>query len=473
MPDTPPLSAAPDGLPDGPRQKAIVVLMLGIALAVLDGTLLNLALPGIARDLRVTAADSIWVVNAYQLATLSLLLPCAALGDRIGHRQVYLGGAVVFVLASLACFLSNSLATLIAARVLQGLGAAGIMSVNSALLRQIFPSRLLGRGIALNSAMVATFSVAGPTIAAGVLSVASWPWLFAINLPLGIVVLALGWRSLPRPPRTALADARLSPLDVLLNALLFSLLFLGSHELGMGAAGTHRPGVWPLALGMLAGALVVGVVYLRRQWHLSAPLFPVDLLRIPVFALSMCTSVSSFTAQTLAYVAMPFLMLEGWGYSPVQAAMLITAWPAALVVTAPLAGRLIGRFPSGLLGGIGLGLMALGLLLLTLLPGHPPQAAVIACMALCGVGFALFQSPNNHTIVTSPPPSRAGAAGGMLGSARLTGQSLGAVILALIFSVAGADTSRGPLLAILVAAGFSAAGAVFSSLRLRHVPAHR
>ncbi len=462
-----------DGLPDGPRQKAILVLMLGIALAVLDGTLLNLALPGIARDLRVSAADSIWVVNAYQLATLALLLPCSALGDRIGHRQVYLGGAVIFSTASLGCFLSESLGTLIAARVLQGLGAAGIMSVNSALLRQIFPVRLLGRGIALNSAMVATFSVAGPTVAAGILAVASWPWLFAINLPLGILVVALGWRTLPRPPRAALADTRLSPLDVLLNALLFSLLFLGSHELGMGAVAQHRPGAWPLAIAMLAGAAVVAVVYLRRQWHQSAPLFPVDLLRIPVFALSMCTSVSSFTAQTLAYIAMPFLMLEGWGYSPVQAAMLITAWPAALVVTAPVAGRLIGRYPSGLLGGIGLGLMALGLLLLALLPGHPPQAAVIACMALCGVGFALFQSPNNHTIVTSPPPQRTGAAGGMLGSARLTGQSLGAVILALIFSIAGADTSRGPLLAILVAAGFAAVGAVFSSLRLRHAPAPR
>ena len=105
MPEPQTPSSPPDGLPDGPRQKAIVVLMLGIALAVLDGTLLNLALPGITRDLRVSAADSIWVVNAYQLATLSLLLPCAALGDRIGHRQVYLGGAVVFSLASLVCFM--------------------------------------------------------------------------------------------------------------------------------------------------------------------------------------------------------------------------------------------------------------------------------------------------------------------------------------------------------------------------------
>lgn len=451
----------------------MLVLLLGIALTVLDATLLNLALPGIARDLQVTAADSIWVVTANQVATLSLLFPCAALGDRIGHRRIYLGGAVVFTVASLVCFLSDSLGMLIAARVLQGLGAAGMMAVNSAMIRMTFPSRLLGRGIALGATVVATASVAGPTVAAAILSVASWPWLFALNVPLGALLLALGWRSLPRPanPGAGAGGPTLSALDVVLNVLFFSLLFLGSQKLGASARSTGDPaGAWTLPLGLLAAALLVGVVYVRRQWHLRAPLLPIDLLRIPVFALSMCTSIASFTAQTLAYVALPFLMLEGWGYSPVQAAMLITAWPLALVVAAPIAGRLIGRIPSGLLGGIGLGLLALGLLALALLPGHPPAATIVVCMAVCGIGFGLFQSPNNHTLVTSAPRHRSGASGGMQGSARLIGQSLGAVILALIFTVADADTGRGPLLAILVGAAFSATGAVFSSLRLRLAP---
>jgi MFS family permease len=154
----------------------------------------------------------------------------------------------------------------------------------------------------------------------------------------------------------------------------------------------------------------------------------VDLLAIPVFRLSMLTSVAAFGAQTLAAVALPFLLLDGLQRSAGQAGGLLAAGPAGTVLAAPVAGRLIGRVPSGLLGGIGLGLMALGLLALALLPAHPSGAALAWRLAVCGVGFGLFQSPNNHTIVTSAPQHRSGGAAGMLGTARLTGQSLGALV---------------------------------------------
>ena len=154
---------------------------------------------------------------------------------------------------------------------------------------------------------------------------------------------------------------------------------------------------------MLVGGVLVGVVYLRRQLKQPVPLFPVDLLRIPVFALSMCTSVASFAAQMLAYIALPFLMLDSYGRSPLQAGLLITAWPLAIVVVAPIVGRLIGRYPDGLLGGIGLGILATGLALLAALPAQPANADIVWRMALCGIGFGLFQSPNNHTIITTAP----------------------------------------------------------------------
>ena len=186
-----------DGLPVPQRYGAMAVILLGIAIAVLDGTIVNLALPGIVRDLHAEPATAVWVVTAYQVATLVMLLPFATLGDLIGHRVVYLGGLALFTVASIACAFSPALGVLVAARTLQGLGAAGLMAVNGALVRRTYPVKQLGRGIALNSVVVASASVAGPSIAAAVLSVASWPWLFGINVPLGLAVLYLGWKALP------------------------------------------------------------------------------------------------------------------------------------------------------------------------------------------------------------------------------------------------------------------------------------
>ncbi|ART59386.1 MFS transporter [Acidovorax carolinensis] len=455
-----------DGLPQPARNRAMLVIILGIAMAVLDGSIVNLALPGIARELNASAAHAIWVVNAYQIATLVMLLPLAALGERLGYRRVYFAGMALFAVSSVGAMLADSLATLIVARALQGLGAAGIMSVNAALVRLTYPRAQLGRGLAINSMVVALASVAGPSVAAGILSVAPWPWLFALNLPLGAFTLWLGWRALPFNPPSAVVQPRPAALDVVLNVLMFTLIFVGGERLG-AATSSGRGGASPAAWALLAAGVAVGWVYLRRQWRLAAPLFPVDLLRIPVFALSMGSSVGAFCAQTLAYLALPFLLLEGFGRSPLEAGLLITAWPLAIVVTAPIAGRLIGRYADGLLGAIGMGVFACGLLLLAALPADPSPIDMVWRMTLCGAGFALFQSPNNHTIVTSAPLERSGAASGMLGTARLTGQTLGAVMLAAIFSVWPSHDGTGEWVALLLAAAFALAAGVCSSLRMR------
>jgi DHA2 family multidrug resistance protein-like MFS transporter len=222
-----------------------------------------------------------------------------------------------------------------------------------------------------------------------------------------------------------------------------------------------------VGIAALAAALVLGIVYVHRQRRQPLPLLPIDLLRIRVFALSMCTSVTAFTAQTLAYVALPFLMLDAWQLGPLHAGLLLTCWPLGTIVAAPVAGRMIGRYPGALLGGIGLAVLATGLALLAMAPSHPAAANVAWRLAVCGLGFGLFQSPNNHTIITSAPVNRSGAASGMLGTARLTGQSTGAVLLAVIFSLASVADGRGPVLALALAAGFAGAAAVFSTLRMR------
>jgi DHA2 family multidrug resistance protein-like MFS transporter len=446
-----------DGLPLPQRRWAILTVALAITMSVLDGAIANIALPTIARELQASPAGSIWVVNAYQLSVTVLLLPLSSLGEILGFRRVYWMGLVLFTLASLCCALSGSLAALTLARILQGIGAAGIMSVNGALVRFIYPRRMLGYGIGINAVVVALSAALGPTVAAGILAVASWPWLFAVNVPVGVVALAAS-RALPA---TRPARRRFDWRSALWNALFFGLLVTAIDSAGHGEA------LW-IAGGEALGALLSGAALVLRQLPQTSPLLPVDLLRIPLFRLSIATSVASFVAQMLAYVALPFYLQDHLGRSQVETGLLMTPWPLTTAVVAPLAGRLADRYAAGILGGLGLGVFALGLLLLALLPASPGTVDIVWRMAICGAGFGLFQTPNNRAIIGSAPRERSGGASGMLGTARLMGQSVGAALVALMFGVFG---DRGTGAALLLATGFAAAAAGVSLLRLLERPA--
>ncbi len=442
-----------DGLPLPQRTWAIVTIALGIVLAVVDGAIANVALPTIARDLNASPAFSIWIVNGYQLAVTISLLPLASLGEIIGYRRVYLAGLVLFTVASAFCALADTLLLLTLARILQGFGAAGILSVNSALVRFTYPHALLGRGIGINAMVVAVSAAVGPTIAAGILAVGSWPWLFAINVPLGFVTFAFGFRFLPRTPR---APHMFDWQSAGLSAITFGFLIAAVDSLGHGEALITC--AIEFAVAAVAGALLV-----YRQTHMASPLLPLDLLRIPVFGLSIATSISSFCGQMLAFVAIPFYLESHFGYSPVQMGLLITPWPIAVGLTAPVAGRLVERVPAGLLGGIGLVIFALGLGALGLLPREPSALDVIWRMAVAGCGFGLFQTPNNRTMIAAAPRERAGGASGMLGTARLLGQTTGAALVAMFLALDPADGTR---LSLLTGVGFALVGAFLSMLRL-------
>src|SRR5712671_2056778 len=190
-----------DGLPWERRRWAVAAIFTALAMASLDTAIANIALPAISSDLHVSAAESVWVVNVYQIAMVATLLPLGALGEIVGHQRIYLGGLLLFTIASLGCALAWSLPTLVAARALQGLGASGLMSVNTALVRFVYPGRLLGRGFGHNALVVATAFTLGPTIASGILALGPWPWLFAIHIPFGLVAILIGLKTLPRTPR--------------------------------------------------------------------------------------------------------------------------------------------------------------------------------------------------------------------------------------------------------------------------------
>jgi len=448
-----------EGLPIPQRYGAILTIIIGIAMAVLDGVITNVALPTIASDLHVSPASSIWVVNAYQIAIVISLLSFAFLGDMFGYRRVYQCGLAFFTVTSFLCALSDSLTMLTLARIAQGFGGAALMSVNTALIRLIYPQRSLGRGMGINSFVVAVSSAAGPTIAAAILAVGSWQWLFLINVPLGIVSLLLAMRYLPaNPPRPS--TTRFDLPSAVMNALTFGLLILALGGFAQGQSLT-------LIAAEVAAMVIVGYFFIRRQLGLPVPLLPVDLLRIPLFSLSICTSICSFCAQMLALVSLPFFMQSVLGRSEVETGLLLTPWPLATMVMAPLAGYLIERVHAGLLGAVGLAVMAAGLLALALLPAAPSDMDIIWRMMLCGAGFGLFQSPNNHTIITAAPRQRSGGASGMLGTARLLGQSIGAAMVALMFNL---FTDHATHVALLFAAVLAAVAATVSGLRMTQKP---
>lgn len=449
-------ATVPDGLPTPQRYWAILTLIMSIAMAVLDGTIVNVALPTIAQELGASPSASIWIVNAYQLAIIATLLPLSSLGDRIGYRRIYISGLLLFSVASLLCALSDSLIMLTSARILQGLGAAGIMSINAALVRFIYPRRMLGRGIGLIALVVSISAAAGPTVAAGILSIATWHWLFAVNVPIGLIAFLIGLRSLPMTPRSPY------PFDILsavLNALTFGLIVSGIDGIG------HADPIF-LVMLKLGSGILFGALLIRRQFSLPSPLLPVDLMRIPIFALSISTSVCSFAAQMLAYVSFPFYLHGALGRTAVETGLLMTPWPLLVGVAAPIAGRLADRYPAGLLGAAGMVVFAIGLALLALLPENPSNIELIWRMALCGLGFGFFQSPNNRAIMSSAPRARSGGASGMLGTARLMGQTLGAVLVALVFGIAATGGASSTTITLGLASGFALVAAVISGLRL-------
>jgi MFS transporter, DHA2 family, multidrug resistance protein len=450
-------SPVSDGLPPERRRWAVAAIFTALAMASLDTAIANIALPAIASDLAVSPADVIWVVNIYQIALVATLLPLGALGEIVGHRRIYLGGLLLFTLASLGCACAWSLPSLLVARALQGLGASGIMSVNSALIRFVYPSRLLGRGFGHNALVVATAFTLGPTIASGILALGSWPWLFAVNIPFGLIAIGIGVKTLPHTPRAVHA------FDF--PGALLAAICLGLFIVGIGSA-AHKasPG---LVMTELAAAIVLGWLLIRRHADHPAPMLPIDLFRRPVFALSAATAVCSFAVQGLAFVCLPFYFEDILHRTQVETGFFMTPWPLVVGIMAPIGGRLSDRYSAGVLGGLGLVLLGIGMVLLATLPPSPSVINIVWRMVICGLGFGFFQTPNIRAIMSSAPSDRSGGASGIVATARLTGQTVGAALAALCFALAGRD---GATVALALGAGFAALGSVMSFLRLTVAP---
>lgn len=442
-----------DGLHGSSRSLAMLAVSLSVFLALLDYAIANVALPDIARDLNASASSSIWVVNAYQLASLISLLPLAALGSKVGFARLCRAGIMIFMVSSLMCALAPTLPLLAAARVIQGIGGACIMSVNIALVRFIYPHAEIGRGIALNGVVVAVGVALGPTAAAAILSMASWPWLFWINLPLGAVALFMAFKALPAVPRSTQKS------DVLGSFLC--VLALGALVMG-GDGLAHRSDL-ALSVGLMVLGVACGLLLVRREHGLAQPIFPVDLLGKPEFAVAFVTGFGGFVASNFYIVSMPFTLHDELGLGSALTGLLITPWPLGIMCAAPVVRRVADTVSAGVLSSIGLSVTALGFILLWLLPLQPSVFDIAWRTAIAGWGFGFFQPPNNRAMMVAAPHARAGGASGLVQVARQAGQAVGAMGVAAFFVQFGHEGARACLLA---ASCVAAAAAALSASRL-------
>jgi MFS transporter, DHA2 family, multidrug resistance protein len=450
-----------DGLPAALRRWAMLSYLVGLAMSVLDGNIANTALPGIATQLHASPAASIWVVDAFLLTVAICVVPLSSLVDIIGYKRVYQGGLVIFTLASVGCSLPHSLNTLILARVIQGIGAASIWSVSGAMMRYTYPRALLGRGIGLVGFVIFTSAAAGPSVASAILAVATWHWLFAINIPFGLLALSLSERCL------APAEGSRHRWDfwsAVLNAITVTLLIRGIDGIG-NARG------YLTVVGELAGALLFGAILVVRQSHLRIPMLAIELFNRPIFALAASASLCTFMAQGLAVVVLPFYFIDVMGYSQVMAGLLLSPWPIAAGIMSHTSGRLADRIPIRVLGTAGMAGMTSGLILLSLLGPHPTVFQIAWRAALGGAGFGFFGAPNNRAMVASAPRERSGAAGGIGVMSRLLGQAVGVSFVAVIFELTGRGgvALHGVSLALLCGAGCTAISAIISAVPQPHL----
>ena len=448
-----PSASMNDGLPAPRRHFAVVVLLLSLILVVLDSAIANIALPSIAASFGAAPGDTVWVVSSYQLAVLIALLPCGALGEMWGARRVYLWGIALFTLASAACAFAPSLPALVIARFVQGLGGGAVMALATMNLRFAVPQRMLGTIIGVNAMTIAIASAAGPGIAGAILAVAHWPWLFAVNIPIGIAVLLCGGVL----AHTQGVTRAFNFGALVANSLMFLLFFSGAERMA------QTPVIGSL---LIMGAALCLVALLRMERGNPTPLLPTDLFATPAFRMAVAASICCFTGQMLSYVALPFYLQHTLGMTATEAGLYMMPWPAAVVVIAPISGWLADRVKTAWLCAAGGGLLATGLMLVAVVPADPHHIAFIAGTVMAGVGFGLFQTPNNRILLLSAPKPRSGAAGAMQGTARLTGQTLGGIVMMIVFGAV--SLGQAPEFALVIAAAFTAVAALISLSRARH-----
>ncbi|WP_433062039.1 MFS transporter [Dactylosporangium sp. CS-033363] len=407
---------------------------LGAVMVALDALVVAAALTTIRRDLGASAEQLEWAVNAYSLAFAMLMVTAAVLGDRWGRRRTFAAGLAVFCAASAACALAPSMPALIAARAVQGAGAAVVMPLAMGLLAAGFPAHRRGRAIGLFSGLTGLAVLAGPVLGGAVTEGLAWQWIFWINVPVGVVALPLLVRWVPESTGPA---RRLDPAGL-------ALLSLGVLGLVLGAvrgpsAGWGSPGV----LGALAAGALLLAGFAAWERRAPAPMVPPAYLRLRSFTAGNAAGLLLTAALYGAVFFNAQYMQLAFGSGPALAGLRLLPWTATLFLVAPVAGRLVDRIGERPLVVAGLALQAAGLLWIAA-AGAASYAAVVAPLALAGCGVSMAMPAAQSASVGALPAPAVGLASGIYSMMRQLGGVLGVAAGSAVFAAAGGYAALGP-----------------------------
>jgi EmrB/QacA subfamily drug resistance transporter len=412
------------------------IVAIGVFMATLDSSIVNISLPSIARYFGVPLGGLVeWVVIAYLVATVAVLLTAGRLADMVGRKAVWTAGLIVFTLGSILCGIAPTLVFLIIARALQGLGGALLMAVSPALLINAFPPQERGRALGLNAINVALGVSVGPTLGGLITAYFSWRWIFYVNVPLGIIGLIAAWRVLTE--RAQRQPGRFDPAGAILLAVGLAAITAGlsfGQELGWFSFPLIAVGV--LGLGSLALLPVV-------ETRIANPIIDFKLFRNRIFFSANISLILSFLAMFAVSFMLPFYLEELRGFSAEVAGLLLTPVPLVLAVIAPLSGALADRIGTRWLAASGLAISCLGLIFISQLNEQSSIFDIVWRLIFTGIGQAIFQSPNSSALLGSVPRTQQGSASGFLATGRTMGQSLSVALAGAIFAgLGGAQAGR-------------------------------
>ncbi len=440
QPDTP--QSAANAAPASAAVSKWVVLAIvgvGVFMATLDSSIVNISLPSIARFFGVPLSGPVeWVVIAYLVATAAVLLSAGRMADMIGRKPVWMAGLIIFTLGSAICGLSPTLGVLVAARAFQGLGGALLMAISPAMLTSAFPASERGRALGLNAVIVALGVSAGPTIGGIITENWTWRWIFYVNVPLGIIGVIATARVLTN--QSGHGVGRFDPLGALALGVGLASLTLGL-SFGEEWGWTSPALIATLAIGVVA---LVALVFIERRVPYPVVLF--SLLRNRVFTSAIVSLILNFLALFAVSFLLPFYLEELRGFSTEQSGLLLTPLPLTIAVFAPLSGVLADRIGSRWLAAGGLTVVCVGLLLISQLDAQSSIWDIIWRLVIVGIGQGIFQSPNNSALLGAAPRNQQGAASGFLATGRVVGQSISVALAGAVFASLGGATA-GRLLA--------------------------
>ncbi len=438
-------------------QWALASLALSMLLSSLGTSITNVALPNLAQAFNASFQEVQWIVIAYLLAITTLIVSAGRLGDIIGHRRLLLGGISLFTLASLLCAIAPTLGLLIAARALQGLGAAIMMALTMAFVSETVPKAKTGSAIGLLGTMSAIGTALGPSLGGLLIAGLSWRAIFFINLPLGVLTLFLAHRYLPDDQKKPKAE----PAGFDYAGTLVLALTLAAYALAMTIG---RGSFGPINMALLLAAFFGVGIFMLAEARVASPLIRLAMFRNQVLSASLASSVLVSTVMMATMVVGPFYLSRTLGLDPASVGFVLSVGPLVAALTAVPAGRIADRFGAQRMISVGLIGMAAGALTLAMLPSSFGIPGYIAPLAIITASYALFQTANNTAVMIAISPDQRGAISGMLNLSRNLGLITGASVMGAVFAFASATTDITTAPPEAVASGLRITFAVAASL---------